>query len=86
MAQTIVEGYYTLLNKSLPHIVVAITNISVTHYFKLVLSPDSQPKVDVVWHKLLEISYPPTDETDLKPFVAAVVDIINECCPQDGGE
>ena len=86
MAQTIVEGYYTLLNKTLPHIVVAITNILITHYFKLILSPDSQPNIEVKWHHLFEIRYPPEEESDVKPFVAAVVDILNECYPQDEDE
>ena len=81
LAQTIVEGYYTLLHKSLPYVVVAITNISITHYFKLVLSSESEPNVQVVWHHCLQISYPPKEESDLNPFVEAVIDILDEIYP-----
>ena len=60
-AQTIVGGYYTLINKSLPHIVIAITNILVTHYFHLILNPGPQVKIEVKWHYLSKIRYPPEE-------------------------
>lgn len=85
LAQVLVQGYYALLgNSSLCTIVVALTDIATTHFFKLKL-PSTRPiagvpkNVDLVWHKCLMLPrYPPTQEEDLFTFIEHLHFVINE--------
>ena len=83
LAQALVQGYYALLG-SASTIVVALTDIATTHFFKLKLkstrSRDEVPRnIDLVWYKCLVLPrYPPTRKEDLFQFIEYFHFIINE--------
>ena len=44
--EAIVEGRYALVDKRIPHIVIAMTNISVAYYFKLIFHCEEHMKIE----------------------------------------
>ena len=87
LAQTVVEGYYLLMGsqQGIDNIVVALTDVAVTHYFKLKLPATRDKKeprreLDVAWHHTVALgSYPPTSMEELIGFVNTLHCILNEC-------
>ena len=73
LAQTIVEGYYCLLGCGVTYIIVALTDIATTHYFKLKLLTTGERKLEVIWYYSVTFPvYPPTSAKDLTPFLHGV--------------
>ena len=85
LAQTLVEGYYVMMGSEwgMDTIVVAVTDVAITHYFKLKL-PSTRPKdqrreLEVVWHYTMKLQkYPPTQMNDLNEFVNFLHQILDE--------
>lgn len=83
LAQTLVEGYYTMLGGKCDSIVVALTDIAATHYFKLKL-PTTRPSAserscEVVWHHAVVLDkYPLSSKEQLNPFITFVHHVIDE--------
>ena len=85
LAQAVVEAYYALLgcDVDLPSIVVALTDVGITHYFHLKLpitrnsgsSSSSSPssryrKLELVWYERVMLrDYPPQKKEDLYEFI-----------------
>lgn len=82
LAQAMVEGYYALLgcDVDLSSIVVALTDVGTTHYFKLKLpitrnsssssSSSHSRNLELVWYEKVELSdYPPQKKEDLFAFI-----------------
>ena len=74
LAQLFVEAYYLLIGheSSVNTIVVALTSVAVTHYFKLKLPSTRASKrhIEVVWHRTVQLkTYPPADVKHLSTFV-----------------
>ena len=57
-------------------IIVAVTNVAVTHFFKLMLK---DPKhLEVMWHCCVEMTHYPPIESDLIKFIECVHMILGE--------
>lgn len=76
LAQAIVEGYYALLGapQDLQAIVIGLTDIGVTHYFKLKLPTtrnNTTPRhMELLWYQRIQLNnYPPTSVNDIKEFM-----------------
>ena len=71
LAQTVVEGYYALVNNAMDCIVVVLSDIERSHFFKLKKIEDNKEKsLEVVWHHCVIISpYPPEKEDCLSSFI-----------------
>ena len=84
LAQCLVEAYYVLIGSTVPHMVVALTELAVTHYFKVKL-PSTRGKADrrhleVIWHNCVVLrSYPPEREDVLVPFVQFIHYVLQTC-------
>ena len=76
LAQCIVQGYYTLIQRNLQQIIIALTNISTTHYFMLTFTLDNGLKVE--WHHRVTITYPPEEQADVELFISTAVDLVKE--------
>ena len=56
LAQTLVEGYYCLLGSGVDSLVVALTSVDITHFFKIRLPAtrggveEHERVLEVVWH------------------------------------
>ena len=69
LAQTVVEGYYALVNNTMDCIVVVLSDIEKSHFFKLKKIEDKEKSLEVVWHHCVVISpYPPEKEDCLSSF------------------
>ena len=70
LAQTIV-GYYALVSHNLGSIVVVLSDIATSHFFKLNKIEDNPEKsLDVVWYHCNIIKpYPPEEKDHLLSFV-----------------
>lgn len=69
LAQVLVEGYYGLIGceKNISAIVVALTDINSTHFFKLRLPTTRTPcgkHLELMWYKKIEIKEFPPESTD----------------------
>ena len=93
LAQTLVQGYYALLgaHKELTSVVVALTDISTTHYFKLRFplakrgtrtadNPADLPKqMELLWYKCIDLpDYPPTEKEHFYLFIEHFHQVLNE--------
>ena len=84
IAQTLVEGYYTMLGSEFEQtsIVVALTSIEVTHYFKirLPITRSESRHLEIVWHHQVVVlgQYPPENAEQLIPFIEFVHEALNE--------
>ena len=62
LAQTLVEGYYALVGNQQRSVVVCLSDVGISHYFKLRLST-GKAKLEVVWHHKIALpNYPPKCE------------------------
>ena len=84
IAQTLVEGYYTMLGgDNVTSVVVALTNIQVTHFFRLQLpvtrDVEAQRHLEVTWHhELMLENYPPSKVEVLSPLIELLHTIFDE--------
>ena len=84
LAQTLVEGYYTMLGRECASVVMALTDVASTHYFKVRLpitrGGELSRSLEVEWHTTCILqAYPPAQMKDLDPFITAVHAILDEC-------
>ena len=81
LAQTLVEGYYVLMGTELTSVIVALTDVAVTHYFKIKLHSTSNTEMlEVEWHKPFTMQhYPPTSIDDVANFVGVVHELLDSC-------
>ena len=84
LAQTLVEGYYTMLSRECDSVVMALTNVASTHSFKVRLpitrGGQLSRSLEIEWHTACILqAYPPFQMKDLDPFITVVHAILNEC-------
>ena len=68
--------------QGIDNVVVALTDVAVTHYFKLKLPTIREPRreLDVAWHHTVALeNYPPTSMEELICFVNTLHCILDEC-------
>ena len=75
LAQTLVEGYYVLMGGDLPSVIVSLTDIGVTHYFKIKLHNTEMLVVE--WYRSFKMEqYPPTSD-DVAKFVTVIHELFD---------
>ena len=83
IAQTLVEGYYTMLGSEFEQtsIMVALTSHEATHYFKirLPITRSESRHMEIVWHQQVVIDqYPPENMEQVIPFIEFIHEVLNE--------
>ena len=84
LAQTIVEGYYLMMGslQQINHVVVALTDVANTHYFRLRLATPTggRKELEVDWHHCVAFKeWMPTGPQEVVDFVNHLHDILCEC-------
>ena len=82
LAQAIIEGYYVMRGsrQKLNTVIVALTDVANTHFFKLVLPSSEEKLLEVLWHHFFAFQeWIPRRQEEVVNFIEDLHGILTEC-------